>query len=150
MKIFPPRLQIFKSHEAQNLAVFTTENIPFLQLFITQSLTIPQVSLPLGRAGWGPPVRPSLYCNGASIALQRRPRCNMTACSLQPRGGPGARRNPLFDLKITINKPPTFAKFESRGALKRFFEAAGLSPLGERDGAVVGFKALIGHENANL
>ena len=147
MKIFPPRLQIFKSHEGQNRAVFTTENIPFLQLSITQSLTIRRPPLTPPKGELGLPVRPSLHCNGAAIALQRRPRCNMTACSLQPRGGPVARRNPLFDPKTIIKNSPTFAKFESHKGLP----ASQAPPLGESEGAfLLSHSALIAHKNANL
>ena len=39
---------------------------------------------------------------------------------------------------------------KSRGALTGVFEAAGLSPLGEPEGAFRPNKALIAHKNANL
>ena len=117
MKKIPPRSRIFKFHEGQNLAVFTVKKPPLLQVTITQPLTIRRPPLTPPKGELGPPVRAPRGCNGAAIAFWRRPRCNMTACSLQPRGGPVARRNPLFDLKIAIKNPPTFAKFESRKAL---------------------------------
>ena len=106
----------------------------FLQTTGRQLLANRQPPLTPPKGELGLPVRPLLLCNGAAIALQRRPRCNMTACSLQPRGGPVARRNPLFDLKIAIKNSRIFVKFESRKGLP----ASQAPPLGESEGAFWG------------
>ena len=146
-KIFPPCSQIFKSREGQNQAVFSVEKSSFLQNTVTLRLTNERPPLTSPRGELGLPVAAPRGCYGALIALQRGRRCNPTGTPLQPREGPVARRNPLFDLETAIKNPRSFAKSESRGALKGVCEAAGLSPLGESEGAFGGIKGLIGRAN---
>ena len=117
---------------------FRLKNRCFCKLLLHNHLQSLRSPSPLGGPGRGP-VRPLLLCNGAAIALQRRPHCNMTACSLQPRGGPVARRNPLFGLKTAIKNSPTFAKFESHKGLP----ASQAPPLGESDGTVLGGRRVL-------
>ena len=135
-KIFPPCSQIFKFREGQNPAVFSAEKSLFLQTAVTLRLTNgrPPLTLPKGELGLH--VAAPRGCNGALIALQRGRRCNPTGTPLQGRGAAVARRNPLFCPFPAIKNSRSFAKSESRKALNGVCEAAGLSPLGESEGAV--------------
>lgn len=92
----------------------------------------PPLTPPKGELGL--PARPLRLCNGAAIALQRAPRCNMTGTPLQPREGPVARRRPLFCPFPDVKNSRSFVVLKSRKALP----ASQDPPLGESEGAVVG------------
>ena len=110
----------------------------FLQSAVTLRLTNGRPPLTLPKEELGLPVAAPRGCNGALIALQRGRRCNPTGTPLQGRAAAIARKRALLGSETAIKNPRSFAKSESRGALNGVCEAAGLSPLGESEGAVRG------------
>ena len=151
MKIFPPRLQIFKSHEGQNLAVFSVGKSLFSQTTchtVTYKQAAPSDS-PKGGA-WASRKGPA--------GLQRGPYCFATGLPLQPNehavaGSRGRRCTTKATFFVLFRQSKTREVLQNLKAVRPLMplSAAQAPPLGESEGAfLLSHSALIAHKNANL